>query len=74
MQSALRDNGAGISGGRRQAVAARAGSGEIALAVVLLAFAGLLTKSCAALAHSNLGYRTAGADVPGWRWGVGLRR
>jgi hypothetical protein len=70
VRSALKESGAGVSGGRRQVRSLHAlRGGEIALAMVLLRFAGLLNKSCAALAHSNLGYRTEGADVPGWRRG-----
>jgi predicted permease len=59
VQSALKESGAGVGGGRRQVRSLNAlVVGEVALAVVLLTFAGLLTKSFAALAHSNLGYRT----------------
>ena len=64
---ALRGSRADVRSALKESGALR--GGEIALAVVLLTFAGLLNKSCAALAHSNLGYRTEGADVPGWRRG-----
>jgi predicted permease len=55
----LKESGGGVSGGRRQTRSLHAlVVGEIALAVVLLTFAGLLTRSFAALLHTNLGYRT----------------
>jgi predicted permease len=59
VQRALKESGAGVSGGRRQTRSLHTlVVAEIALAVVLLTFAGLLTKSFAALLHTNLGYRT----------------
>jgi putative ABC transport system permease protein len=59
VQSEMKESGGGVSGGRRQTRSLHAlVVGEIALAVVLLTFAGLLARSLAALAHTNLGYRT----------------
>lgn len=57
VQSGLKESAAG--GGRRQARSLDGlVVGEIALAVVLLTFAGLLARSLAALANTQLGYRT----------------
>jgi putative ABC transport system permease protein len=57
--SGLKESGAGLVAGRRQV---RSLNGlvvmEVALAVVLLTFAGLLMKSLAHLSHTGLGYRT----------------
>lgn len=59
LQNDLKESGNSLVAGRRQV---RSLNGlvvmEIALAVVLLTFAGLLTKSFAYLLHTNLGYRT----------------
>ena len=58
LQSDLKESGNSVGAGRRQA---RALHGlvvvEIALAVVLLTFAGLLAKSMSYLLHTDLGYR-----------------
>jgi predicted permease len=59
VQNGLKEIGGGVSGGLRQTRSLHAlVAGEIALAVVLLTFAGLLTKSFATLIHTSLGYRT----------------
>jgi len=59
LQNDLKESGASLVAGRRHA---RSLHGlvviEIAMAVVLLTFAGLLTKSFARLAGTDLGYRT----------------
>jgi predicted permease len=59
LHSGLKESGGGLLAGRSQV---RSLNGlvvmEVALAVVLLAFAGLLIKSLAHLAHTDLGYRT----------------
>jgi putative ABC transport system permease protein len=59
LQSDLKESGIAVLAGRRQV---RSLSSlvvmEVALAVVLLTFAGLLTKSFAYLLHTDLGYRT----------------
>lgn len=60
-QNSLKGSGTGLVAGRRQL---RSLHGlvviEVALAVVLLTFAGLLVKSLAYLQHTDLGYRTDG--------------
>jgi predicted permease len=58
-QTDLKESGASAAAGRRQMqVLNSLVVLEIALAVVLLTFAGLLTKSFAYLLHTDLGYRT----------------
>jgi len=59
LQEDLKDGGASLVAGRRHARALHSlVVMEIALAVVLLTFAGLLTRSFAGLVRTNLGYRT----------------
>jgi predicted permease len=59
LQNDLKESGNSLVAGRQQARSLNSlVVMEIALAVVLLTFAGLLTKSFAYLLHTNLGYRT----------------
>jgi len=59
LQNDLKESGNSLVAGRQQVRALNSVVVmEIALAVVLLSFAGLLAKSFAHLLHTNLGYRT----------------
>ena len=61
LQTELKESGNSLVAGRQQARALNSlVVMEIALAVVLLTFAGLLTKSFAYLLHTDLGYRADG--------------
>jgi len=59
LQNDLKESGVSLMAGKGQVRSLNwLVMGEIALAVVLLTFAGLLTKSMAYLLHADLGYRT----------------